>query len=116
MVDFRPRLRRRKELTRLSTSQINLYKEAEETPYHQQVLDWHVPRMLKEVREEANYEERKAAVDAWNEKHRYRKRGISLIPTKFGLAFGLRSMNQVRSAFSLRLPCLAPPSQDLELR
>ncbi|CAK5275238.1 unnamed protein product [Mycena citricolor] len=74
--------------------QINLYKEAEKTPYHQKVLDWHVPRMLGDCKRESRYEERKAAVDKFNAEHKWRKRGIVLVPTKFGLAFGVQAMNQ----------------------
>ncbi|KAJ7896095.1 Molybdopterin-binding domain of aldehyde dehydrogenase-domain-containing protein [Mycena olivaceomarginata] len=74
--------------------QINLYKEAEKTPYHQKVLDWHVPRLLSDCRRESRYDERRAAVDRFNKEHKWRKRGIVLLPTKFGLAFGVKAMNQ----------------------
>ncbi|KAJ7433709.1 xanthine dehydrogenase [Mycena galericulata] len=74
--------------------QINLYKEAEKTPYHQKVLDWHVPRLLSDCRRESRYDERRAAVDRFNKEHQWRKRGIVLVPTKFGLAFGVKAMNQ----------------------
>ncbi|KAJ7166651.1 xanthine dehydrogenase [Mycena filopes] len=74
--------------------QINLYKEAEKTPYHQKVLDWHVPRLLSDCRRESRYDERRADVDRFNKEHKWRKRGIVLVPTKFGLAFGVKAMNQ----------------------
>ncbi|KAJ6562840.1 Molybdopterin-binding domain of aldehyde dehydrogenase-domain-containing protein [Mycena vulgaris] len=73
---------------------INLYKEAEKTPYHQKVLDWHVPRLLSDCRRESRYDERRAEVDRFNKEHKWRKRGIVLVPTKFGLAFGVKAMNQ----------------------
>lgn len=73
---------------------INLYKEAQTTHYHQQVLDWHVPRMLKECRKDCDYDARLAKVELFNKEHQYRKRGVSLVPTKFGLAFGVKAMNQ----------------------
>ncbi|GAA5928017.1 hypothetical protein JCM1841_001821 [Sporobolomyces salmonicolor] len=74
--------------------QINLYKEGQKTPYHQQVIDWHVPRMLNDLRRDAEYTARKETVDRFNREHRWRKRGICLLPTKFGLAFGVKAMNQ----------------------
>ncbi|KAJ6516474.1 Molybdopterin-binding domain of aldehyde dehydrogenase-domain-containing protein [Mycena sanguinolenta] len=74
--------------------QINLYGEAQKTHYHQKVLDWHVPRLLSDCRRESQYDERRAAVDRFNTEHKWRKRGIVLIPTKFGLAFGVKAMNQ----------------------
>ncbi|SCZ92606.1 BZ3500_MvSof-1268-A1-R1_Chr5-2g08024 [Microbotryum saponariae] len=73
---------------------INLYKEAQKTPYHQKVLDWHVPRLLEDCRKESDYDQRKQAVEQFNKEHKYRKRGIALVPTKFGLAFGVKAMNQ----------------------
>ncbi|KAM0755454.1 putative xanthine dehydrogenase HxA [Meredithblackwellia eburnea MCA 4105] len=73
---------------------INLYKEGEKTPYHQQVLDWHVPRLLKDCREESEYDRRRVEVDKFNKEHKWRKRGLVLVPTKFGLAFGVKAMNQ----------------------
>ncbi|KAJ7468729.1 Molybdopterin-binding domain of aldehyde dehydrogenase-domain-containing protein [Mycena latifolia] len=74
--------------------QINLYKEAEKTHYHQKVLDWHVPRLLSDCRQQSRYDERRAEVDRFNKEHKWRKRGIVLVPTKFGLAFGVKAMNQ----------------------
>ncbi|KAF7303760.1 Xanthine dehydrogenase/oxidase [Mycena indigotica] len=74
--------------------QINLYQEAQKTPYHQKVLDWHVPRLLSDCRRGSHYDERKAAVRAFNREHKWRKRGIVLVPTKFGLAFGVKALNQ----------------------
>ncbi|KAG5636984.1 hypothetical protein H0H81_006190 [Sphagnurus paluster] len=74
--------------------QMNLYKEGQETPYHQKVLDWHVPRLLEECRASSDYVRRRAEVDRFNKEHRWRKRGLVLVPTKFGLAFGVKALNQ----------------------
>ena len=46
--------------------------------------------------ETARYESRLADVAAFNELHRYKKRGIAVTPTKFGISFEVRFMNQVR--------------------
>lgn len=37
---------------------------------------------------------RKAAIQAYNAQHRYRKRGLCAIPTKFGINFTAKFMNQ----------------------
>ncbi|KKY19715.1 putative xanthine dehydrogenase [Phaeomoniella chlamydospora] len=66
----------------------NLYKQGERTPFLQEIdQDWHVPQLVTQLKEEANYEVRKAAVAKFNAEHKYKKRGICLIPTKFGLSF-----------------------------
>ncbi|KAL4802007.1 molybdopterin binding aldehyde oxidase/xanthine dehydrogenase [Aspergillus unguis] len=68
--------------------QRNLYEIGQRTPFLQTIdEDWHVPLLLQQVKEETKYEERRKAVDAFNSVHRYRKRGICLIPTKFGISF-----------------------------
>ncbi|KAL4901690.1 hypothetical protein BDW74DRAFT_169920 [Aspergillus multicolor] len=66
----------------------NLYAVGQRTPFNQVLdSDWHVPLLLEQVRIEANYDRRRKEVDAYNKAHRYRKRGIALIPTKFGISF-----------------------------
>lgn len=42
----------------------------------------------------ANYKQRKINVNEFNKEHQYRKRGIYLLPTKFGIGFGLKVLNQ----------------------
>ncbi|THH12808.1 hypothetical protein EW146_g7346 [Bondarzewia mesenterica] len=73
---------------------INLYKEGEKTHYLQVVEDWHVPRLLSDIRKECDYDHRRKEVDAWNVAHKWRKRGLAMVPTKFGMAFGLPHLNQ----------------------
>ncbi|KAL3465222.1 Molybdopterin-binding domain of aldehyde dehydrogenase-domain-containing protein [Aspergillus heterothallicus] len=66
----------------------NLYAEGQTTPFHQVLdADWHVPLLLEQVRREAEYDVRRGQIDEWNARHRFRKRGICLIPTKFGISF-----------------------------
>jgi xanthine dehydrogenase/oxidase len=82
---------------------INLFKEGQLTPYHQAVVDWHVPRLLEDCKRDSEYEVRKQAVEQYNKEHRWRKRGIALVPTKFGLAFGVKAMNQGAALVSILL-------------
>jgi xanthine dehydrogenase/oxidase len=66
----------------------NLYKIGEHTPFFQKIdEDWHVPLLLKQLATSSEYEKRKAAVAEFNAKNRWKKRGICLIPSKFGLSF-----------------------------
>ncbi|KAK7520257.1 molybdopterin binding aldehyde oxidase/xanthine dehydrogenase [Phyllosticta citriasiana] len=66
----------------------NLYNIGDRTPFHQLIDDdWHVPTMLKQLKQSSDYEQRKSNVAAFNASHRWRKRGISLVPCKFGLSF-----------------------------
>ncbi|KAJ1916407.1 hypothetical protein H4219_003809 [Mycoemilia scoparia] len=74
--------------------QRNFYKEGQNTPFHQPVLDWHIPNMWDQIMKSSDFVERKKAIDEFNAKSRYRKRGISILPTKFGISFGAKFMNQ----------------------
>ncbi|KAF2252870.1 hypothetical protein BU26DRAFT_420424 [Trematosphaeria pertusa] len=66
----------------------NLYKVGEHTPFLQKIDgDWHVPLLLEQLQRSSGYDKRKAAVAEFNAKNRWKKRGICLIPTKFGLSF-----------------------------
>lgn len=66
----------------------NLYKEGDLTPFLQKIdSDWHVPMLLDQVREEIKYDKRKMEIAEFNVKNKWKKRGICLIPTKFGLSF-----------------------------
>jgi xanthine dehydrogenase/oxidase len=67
---------------------LNLYKKGEHTPFLQEIdVDWHIPQLFKETKEQCNYEERKAAIEVFNKKNKWKKRGIAMLPVKFGLSF-----------------------------
>jgi len=74
--------------------EINFYKPLEETHFNQSLKDWHVPIMYKQVQEESLYVERREAVTKFNETHKWKKRGLALVPTKFGISFGALFLNQ----------------------
>ncbi|RDL39251.1 putative xanthine dehydrogenase [Venustampulla echinocandica] len=74
--------------------EINFYKPNEETHFNQSLKDWHVPIMYKQVHEETSYTKRRDAVTKFNDSHKWKKRGLSIIPTKFGISFTALFLNQ----------------------
>ena len=60
---------------------INLMSESRRTPYGQLVSPCHTPRVIAELVASADYEHRRAAVDAFNRTSTWQKRGLALIPT-----------------------------------
>ena len=72
----------------------NLYALGDSTHYGQPIDEWNVPLALREVMESAQVVERQAAVDAFNRANKWRKRGISVLPTKYGLNYTAKFMNQ----------------------
>ena len=48
---------------------------------------------MDELLESSEFQKRKADIDVFNKNNRWKKRGISAIPTKFGIAFTATFMN-----------------------
>ncbi|KAJ3579224.1 hypothetical protein NPX13_g1339 [Xylaria arbuscula] len=74
--------------------ELNLYQVGDQTHFNQTLDDWHIPIMYKQVKEESDYANRRKAVQEFNENHKWRKRGLALIPTKFGISFTSVWFNQ----------------------
>jgi len=74
--------------------EINFYKSDEPTHFNQELKDWHVPLMYDQVMKESNYMERRKAVDEFNAKSKWQKKGLAIIPTKFGISFTALFLNQ----------------------
>jgi xanthine dehydrogenase/oxidase len=73
---------------------LNLYQNGESTHFDMPLESVFLDRAWNELKESSNFVIRKATVEEYNKKNRYRKRGITLMPTKFGLAFTARFLNQ----------------------
>ncbi|OKL60030.1 Xanthine dehydrogenase [Talaromyces atroroseus] len=73
---------------------LNMYKPGDKTHFNQELKDFFVPLMYKQVKEESSYIERRKAVNEYNKTHKWSKRGLSIIPTKFGISFTALFLNQ----------------------
>lgn len=74
----------------------NFYREnGDKTHFNQKLIDFPIPRMFKQLKEETKYEELEKQVAEFNSANRWKKRGLSLIPTKYGIAFSALFLNQV---------------------
>eukprot|EP00471_Norrisiella_sphaerica_P001901 CAMPEP_0184479358 /NCGR_PEP_ID=MMETSP0113_2-20130426/1113_1 /TAXON_ID=91329 /ORGANISM="Norrisiella sphaerica, Strain BC52" /LENGTH=1363 /DNA_ID=CAMNT_0026857421 /DNA_START=21 /DNA_END=4112 /DNA_ORIENTATION=- len=74
--------------------EMNLYKEGQVTHFGQVLTQCTVRRAWQECKERSEYAKRIKEAKKFNETHRWRKRGVALIPTKFGIAFTAKFMNQ----------------------
>ena len=72
----------------------NLYQEGDTAYFSQTLNHCTLKRCWEECRAQSNYEEQCKRVVEFNEKNKWKKRGISMIPTKFGIAFSGPHMNQ----------------------
>ncbi len=64
------------------------------TPYHQQVSDNIVGRLVEELEASSDYQKRRKAVLEHNAKQSVVRKGISLTPVKFGISFTATWYNQ----------------------
>jgi len=55
---------------------------------------WHVPAMWDRLETELGISKMREAAAEFNAKNKWLKRGVSIIPTKFGIAFTAKYMNQ----------------------
>ncbi|XP_045768290.1 xanthine dehydrogenase [Maniola jurtina] len=73
---------------------LNLYRENSITHYGQVLEHCTLQRCWDECVEKSDLARRKINIENFNKQNRWRKRGISIIPTKFGIAFTERLLNQ----------------------
>ncbi len=70
----------------------NMYEDFQSTPFGM-VLDemqsgkWNVPKMWDKLCDELDISSRREEIKAFNSKNKFSKRGMAVIPTKFGIAF-----------------------------
>ncbi|KAK4971950.1 hypothetical protein LTR66_011350, partial [Elasticomyces elasticus] len=74
--------------------EINMYKPSETTHFKQELKDWYVPLMYQQVKDESEYSRRRDEITKFNESSKWKKRGLAIIPTKFGISFTAIFLNQ----------------------
>ncbi|TPG47180.1 xanthine dehydrogenase molybdopterin binding subunit [Sphingomonas glacialis] len=73
----------------------NLYGPGRDTtPYGMTVTDNVAPGIIAKLRRDSRYDERRAAIEAFNASHTVLKKGIALTPVKFGISFTTTHLNQ----------------------
>ena len=80
----------------LDVRKLNLYGETDRniTPYHQEIKDNILPKLIDELEKNANYRERRNEIKSFNESSKILKKGIALTPVKFGISFTATWYNQ----------------------
>jgi len=75
----------------------NLYHgsgETNTTHYGEEIGDNRIPAIWVELKREAQFDARRAAIAEWNTAHPNRKRGLAITPVKFGISFTFTPYNQ----------------------
>lgn len=71
---------------------INMYEKGDVTICGQHLVDCNAKHVFHHLRESSDYVKRCADVKAFNEQNKWVKRGISLVPVKFGAAWEAQQM------------------------
>ncbi|KAJ3673000.1 hypothetical protein LUZ60_006374 [Juncus effusus] len=74
--------------------ELNFHEEGWETHYGQLVQNCTLKAVWDELKSSCKFTEKRKETDEFNRKNRWRKRGIAMIPTKFGISFTAKHMNQ----------------------
>ncbi|TDP97958.1 molybdopterin cofactor-binding domain-containing protein [Labedaea rhizosphaerae] len=72
----------------------NLYKRGDVTPFGQALTYCYMREVWAYLRKEARYDARKVVVDTFNRTNRWRKRGIAMVPVKYGSGYNLVQLEQ----------------------
>ncbi|XP_006910426.1 xanthine dehydrogenase/oxidase [Pteropus alecto] len=72
----------------------NMYKEGDLTHFNQKLEGFTVHRCWDECLASSQYHARKSEVDKFNKENCWKKRGLCIIPTKFGISFTIPFLNQ----------------------
>jgi len=86
----------------LDVRMLNIYKDPAVsgnpatmvTQYGQTIADWVGDKVINQVASEAKYRDRRDSVNAFNKVNKRRKRGLALVPLKFGISFTATMLNQ----------------------
>ncbi|MBK7119796.1 MAG: xanthine dehydrogenase molybdopterin binding subunit [Comamonadaceae bacterium] len=86
----------------LDVRRINLYQDPAlsgdpgslTTQYNQPIEDWIGDKVIDQLEAESGYRARREQVKAFNQSSRHRKKGLALVPLKFGISFTATMLNQ----------------------
>jgi len=83
----------------------NFYKEtadpSNQTFYNHPLNGCPMRSMWREIKTKCDYDSRKREIEYFNKNSDYRKRGIALVPTKYGISFTAKHLNQAGAQVNL---------------
>ncbi|MDR0965961.1 MAG: xanthine dehydrogenase molybdopterin binding subunit [Myxococcales bacterium] len=83
------------DLDPFTVRQHNLYAPGDHAPYGELIYGAeHLAPLLAELRARSRWDERRAEVLRFNAANRYLKKGLAMVPVKFGISFTAANLNQ----------------------
>ncbi|KAF5273884.1 hypothetical protein FQA39_LY00999 [Lamprigera yunnana] len=81
----------------LDVAYFNFYKNGQSTFYHQKLENLTIERCWSQCKESSQILQRRENVELYNSKNRWKKRGIAMVPLKYGIGFGMLHLYQATS-------------------
>ncbi|MEM7643182.1 MAG: molybdopterin cofactor-binding domain-containing protein, partial [Pseudomonadota bacterium] len=79
----------------------NLYARGDVTPFGQALSFCYMREVWDYLKETSDFERKAQDVETFNAKNRWRKRGIAMIPTKYGSGYNLAMLEQATALISI---------------
>jgi xanthine dehydrogenase/oxidase len=79
----------------------NLYDRGDVTPFGQALSYCYMKDVWKFLKEKSRYKEKRIAVDEFNRQNRWRKRGLGMIPVKYGSGYNFVQIEQAAAIVSV---------------
>ena len=79
----------------------NLYERGDVTPFGQALSYCYIKDVWAYLKEQCDFEGKKCEVEEFNHKNKWRKRGISMIPVKYGSGYNLTMLEQAVAVISV---------------
>ena len=79
----------------------NFYERGDVTPFGQALSYCYMQDVWNFLKEKSNFAERRRAVDAFNRKNKWRKRGLAMMPVKYGNGYNLVMLEQAVAVVSI---------------
>lgn len=75
-------------------AEMNMYRPRDLTHFNQEITDSNIRRCWEEVLLTSEFYKRRLEIENFNKLNRWKKKGISIVPTKYGIAFRPLVLNQ----------------------
>lgn len=79
----------------------NLYNRGDVTPFGQALSYCYMKQVWQYLKEKSNYAQKRADVDDYNRKNKWRKRGLGMMPVKYGSGYNLLMLEQAAAVISI---------------
>jgi xanthine dehydrogenase/oxidase len=79
----------------------NMYNRGDVTPFGQALSYCYMRQVWQYLKEKAAYAEKRASVDEYNRRNKWRKRGLGMIPVKYGSGYNLLMLEQASAVVSI---------------